>query len=309
MKDEEKKDACHCCGHDEAHEHDHDHGHHHDEDDDCCCGHDHGHHHDHDDDDNGCCCGHDHEHEEGDGKNLLIRLGIAAVLFCVGFGLKFSALPTFVSAIAFGAAYLVAGYRVLLEAIESIRDGDWFGEEFLMSIASLGAFAIGEMAESCAVVILFELGEYLQGRAVAKSRGSIKQMLELRPEKVTVEKDGKLITMAPEEVQIDDIVVIAPGEKVSLDGVLVEGTGDMDLSALRARWRTSSAASQKFIRRSSAHLPCWWRSSRRFSASAASRPGFTVRSARLRHPAPARWSSRCRSACSAVSARRPSAAC
>ena len=240
MKDEEKKDACPCCGHDKAHEHAHEHGHghehehehHHDHDDDCCCGHDHGHHHDHDDDDDGCCCGHDHEHEEGDGKNLLIRLGIAAVLFCVGLGLKFSALPTFVSAIAFGAAYLVAGYRVLLEAVESIRDGDWFGEEFLMSIASLGAFAIGEFAESCAVVILFELGEYLQGRAVAKSRGSIKQMLELRPEKVTVEKDGKLITMAPEEVQIDDIVVIAPGEKVSLDGVLVEGTGDMDLSAL-----------------------------------------------------------------------------
>ena len=101
MKDEEKKDACPCCGHDEAHEHDHDHGHHHDEDDDCCCGHDHGHHHyDHDEDDDGCCCGHDHEHEEGDGKNLLIRLGIAAVLFCVGLGLKFSTLPTFASAIA-----------------------------------------------------------------------------------------------------------------------------------------------------------------------------------------------------------------
>ena len=340
MKDEEKKDACPCCGHDEAHEHDHDHGHHHDEDDDCCCGHDHGHHHDHDDDDDGCCCGHDHEHEEGDGKNLLIRLGIAAVLFCVGLGLKFSALPTFVSAIAFGAAYLVAGYRVLLEAIESIRDGDWFGEEFLMSIASLGAFAIGEMAESCAVVILFELGEYLQGRAVAKSRGSIKQMLELRPEKVTVEKDGKLITMAPEEVQIDDIVVIAPGEKVSLDGVLVEGTGDMDLSALTGEslpvsktvgdeaLSGSMSVDATFKVRVTADYAngtvakilemlenARERKSpvenfiRRFSASAASRPGFTVRSARLRHPAPARWSSRCRSACSAVSARRPSAAC
>ena len=239
MKDEEKKNACPCCAHDRdehdhEHEHEyeyeHEHEHHHEHDD--CCGHAHGHHHDHDDDDDGCCCGHDHEHEEGDGKDLLIRLVIAAVLFCVGLALNFLALPTFVPAIVFGVAYLVAGYRVLLEAWEGIRKGDWFGEEFLMSIASLGAFAIGEFAESCAVVILFELGEYLQGRAVAKSRGSIKQMLALRPEKVTVEKDKRLVTVAPEDVQIGDIVVVAPGEKVSLDGVLVEGTGDMDLSAL-----------------------------------------------------------------------------
>ena len=211
MKDEEKKNACPCCAHDrDAHEHEHEHEHEHD----------------------GCCCGHDHGHEEDDGKDLLIRLVIAAVLFCVGLALNFLALPTFVPAIVFGVAYLVAGYRVLLEAWEGIRKGDWFGEEFLMSIASLGAFAIGEFAESCAVVILFELGEYLQGRAVAKSRGSIKQMLALRPEKVTVEKDKRLVTVAPEDVQIGDIVVVAPGEKVSLDGVLVEGTGDMDLSAL-----------------------------------------------------------------------------
>lgn len=211
MKDEEKKNACPCCAHDrDAHEHEHEHEHEHD----------------------GCCCGHDHGHEEDDGKNLLIRLGIAAALFCVGLALNFLALPTFVPAIVFGVAYLVAGYRVLLEAWEGIRKGDWFGEAFLMSIASLGAFAIGEFAESCAVVILFELGEYLQGRAVAKSRGSIKQMLALRPEKVTVEKDKRLVTVAPEDVQIGDIVVVAPGEKVSLDGVLVEGTGDMDLSAL-----------------------------------------------------------------------------
>ena len=239
MKDEEKKNACPCCAHDQdehdhEHEHEyeyeHEHEHHHEHDD--CCGHDHGYHHDHDDDDDGCCCGHDHGHEEDDGKNLLIRLGIAAVLFCVGLALNFLALPTFVPAIVFGVAYLVAGYRVLLEAWEGIRKGDWFGEAFLMSIASLGAFAIGEFAESCAVVILFELGEYLQGRAVAKSRGSIKQMLALRPEKVTVEKDKRLVTVAPEDVQIGDIVVVAPGEKVSLDGVLVEGTGDMDLSAL-----------------------------------------------------------------------------
>ncbi len=237
MKDEEKKNACPCCAHDHdehdhehEHEYEHEHEHHHEHDD--CCGHARGHHHDHDDDDDGCCCGHDHEHEEGDGKDLLIRLVIAAVLFCVGLALNFLALPTFVPAIVFGVAYLVAGYRVLLEAWEGIRKGDWFGEEFLMSIASLGAFAIGEFAESCAVVILFELGEYLQGRAVAKSRGSIKQMLALRPEKVTVEKDKRLVTVAPEDVQIGDIVVVAPGEKVSLDGVLVEGTGDMDLSAL-----------------------------------------------------------------------------
>ena len=245
MRNDTEKEKEPCCAHEHEHEHEHEHGHEHEhkhEHDDCCCcsrdgEHKHGHRHDEDDDDDcgcgcGCCHDHDDADDDGDGKSLLIRLGIAAALFAAGLGAGFLPLPTLVSALLFAASYLAAGYRVLLGAWKGIRRGDWFGEEFLMSIASLGAFAIGEFAESCAVVILFEFGEYLQGRAVAKSRGSIRKMLELHPETVTVEQNGKLVAVSPENVQIGDIVVVAPGEKVSLDGILTEGTGDMDLSAL-----------------------------------------------------------------------------
>lgn len=238
MKDREQEKVCRTCGcdceheqeHEHEHEYEHEHAHTHTHDHPhahahaCCCAHE---------DADGCpaCCGHAQEDADA-GRRLLVRLGISALLFCAGLVLAQLAWPQAVCTAVFAAAYLLAGYRVLIEAAAGIRMGDWFGEAFLMSIASLGAFAIGEMAEGCAVVILFELGEYLQGRAVAKSRRSIREMLELRPESVTVERDGKAVVLAPEEVRIGEIAVIAPGEKVSLDGVIIEGTGDMDLSAL-----------------------------------------------------------------------------
>ena len=214
----------HCCCHEHKHEHEHEHEHHHHD-------HCHAHEHDHEHDDCGCGCGHDHGHGENE-KGEWLRLLTAAVLFVGGIVLSLLPLPSVVSLILYAAAYLTAGYAVLAGAVRGILKGDWFGEDFLMAVASIGAFAIGEYAEACAVMLLFELGERLQDRAVAKSRDSIRSMLELRPERVQVERDGKAVTVTPDEVKVGDILLVLPGEKVACDGEVVDGSGDMDMAAL-----------------------------------------------------------------------------
>ncbi len=184
------------------------------------------HEHEHD----GCGCGHCHGH--GETKGEWLRLAAAAVLFVCGIVLSFWALPPFISPLLFAAAYLTAGYPVLTGAVRGILKGDLFGEDFLMSVASIGAFAIGEYAEACAVMLLFELGERLQDRAVAKSRDSIRAILELRPERIQILRGEKTVTVEPEAVRVGDILVVLPGEKVACDGVIVDGGGDMDMAAL-----------------------------------------------------------------------------
>ena len=215
-KHEEECHDEHCCCHEHEHKHEHEHEHHHHEHDDCVCG---------------CGCGHDHGHGENE-KGEWLRLASAAVLFVGGIVLSLLPLPSFVSLILYAAAYLTAGYAVLLGAVRGILKGDWFGEDFLMAVASIGAFVIGEYAEACAVMLLFELGERLQDRAVAKSRDSIRSMLELRPERVQVERDGKAVTVTPDEVKVGDILLVLPGEKVACDGEVLDGSGDMDMAAL-----------------------------------------------------------------------------
>lgn len=210
-KHEEKKE-CHdgCC---DCHEHEHDHDHDHDT---CGCG---------------CSCGHDHGHEENSAHEWL-RLGISLILLIVGISAGALGAPWYISIPLYAAAYLASGFRVLRGAVRGILKGDIFGENFLMSIASIGAFAIGEFAEGCAVMLLFELGERLQTQAVAKSRGSIRAMLEMRPESITIIRDGSEVTVKPSEARVGDIFIIKPGEKAACDGVVVDGTGDMDMSSL-----------------------------------------------------------------------------
>ena len=184
-----------------------------------------------------CAC-HEHTHDgcgcthAASRKGEWMRLSIAVVLFAFGICASLLSAPPFASVLLFAAAYLVAGYAVLVGAVRGIVKGDWFGEDFLMAVASIGAFAIGEYAEGCAVVLLFELGERLQDRAVKKSRDSIRAMLELRPERVQVVRDGEAVTVRPEAVKVGDILLVLPGEKVVCDGEVSEGSGDMDLAAL-----------------------------------------------------------------------------
>ena len=140
--------------------------------------------------------------------------------------------PNFVYLICFGISYLIMGFGIIKEAVEGIIHGDVFNENFLMSIASLGAFAVGEYVEGCAVMFLFTIGEFLQSLAVQKSRKSIKDMLELKPQEVTVIRDDKEITVSPEAVKVGDIMIIRPGDKLDIDGVIVEGNAEIDMKAL-----------------------------------------------------------------------------
>ena len=214
----------HCHGECHCHEHEHKHEHEHDE---CGCGccHD-------DDDDCGCGCGHDHGHEHEGGVADWIRLGAAFVLLTSAVVSSLLGAPSAVSLILYICAYIVAGFEVLISAVRGILKGDIFGENFLMSIASIGALIIGEYAEGCAVMLLFELGERLQDMAVAKSRGSIRQILEMRPDSVTLVKDGGEVTSKPSDAKVGDIFIVKPGEKVALDGEIVGGAGEFDMSSL-----------------------------------------------------------------------------
>ncbi len=198
---------------------------------DCC---EHGHHQHND----GCGCGHDHAHEELDKKDFAFRVGFGGALLVVGYILHeliengILGIHEFIPLVCFGISYLIMGFGIVKEAVEGIIHGDIFNENFLMTVASLGAFAVGEYTEGCAVMFLFTIGEFLQSLAVQKSRKSIKNMLELKPQQVTVLRDGKESVISPDDVKIGDLMIIKPGEKLDIDGEIAEGCAEVDMKAL-----------------------------------------------------------------------------
>lgn len=185
-----------------------------------------------------CGCGHDHAHEELDRKEFAFKIGVGGALLIAGYIMNeltesgTADIPSFVYLLCFGIAYLIVGFDIIKEAVEGILHKDVFNENFLMSIASLGAFAVGEYTEGCAVMFLFTIGEFLQSLAVQRSRKSIRDMLELKPEAVTVLKDGKEITLPPQEVKVGELMIIKPGEKLDLDGRITQGSAEIDMKAL-----------------------------------------------------------------------------
>lgn len=198
---------------------------------DCC---EHGHHQHND----GCGCGHDHAHEELDKKDFAFKVGFGGALLVVGYILHeliengILGIHEFIPLVCFGISYLIMGFGIVKEAVEGIIHGDIFNENFLMTVASLGAFAVGEYTEGCAVMFLFTIGEFLQSLAVQKSRKSIKNMLELKPQQVTVLRDGKESVISPDDVKIGDFMIIKPGEKLDIDGEIAEGCAEVDMKAL-----------------------------------------------------------------------------
>ena len=209
----------------DEHEHKHQHG------EECCdcCGHNHS---------DGCGCGHDHANEELNKKDFGFKIGFGGALLIAGYIMSeltergAASIPDFIPLLCFGISYLVVGFQVIKEAVEGIMHKDIFNENFLMTIASLGAFAVGEYTEGCAVMFLFTIGEFLQSLAVQRSRKSIKDMLELKPQEVTVIRDGKEIILNPSDVKKGDLMIIKPGEKLDLDGEITEGTAEVDMKAL-----------------------------------------------------------------------------
>ena len=224
---------CSCCDHEEhAHEHEHEgcscgcgHAHHH-EHEHCACGHDH--HHEHGD--CGCGCGHDHGNMQADErKKVIIRIAVSAVLLIAAW---LSPLTGVWRLLAFLVPYLIIGYETLLRALKGIRTGRVFDESFLMAVASIGAICIGEYPEAVAVMLFNAVGELFEDTAVRKSRGAIASLMDIRPDHANVERGGEVMSVSPEDVQEGEIIVVRPGERVPLDGEVIEGDTTLDTSSL-----------------------------------------------------------------------------
>lgn len=191
--------------------------------------HHHGHEHNH---------AHHHAHSGAKGKIILILL-TALLLAGAMIIEKKTALSTGQLLLVYLIPYLLAGYGTLKEACEGIAHGDWFNEHFLMSVATLGALGIGflpgaetEFAEAVFVMLFFQIGELFEGYAEGKSRDSISHLMNIRPDVANVEREGKVRSVSPDEVQSGEIILIKPGEKVPLDGIVVEGTSALNTLAL-----------------------------------------------------------------------------
>lgn len=166
-------------------------------------------------------------------KRMLIRILIAAVLFLAVLITDHTLHPSmWIVLPIFAAAYLVVGWDILWKAIRNISHGQIFDENFLMAIASLGAFAMQEFDESVAVMLLYQIGELFQSYAVNKSRNAISSLVELRPDVATVERNGELLEVDPDEVAVSETIVVKTGERIPLDGIILEGTSTLDTAAL-----------------------------------------------------------------------------
>lgn len=204
---------CKCCN---THEHGHSHGHHHE----------HEHHH--------------HEHGEGGlrGKLLLIAATVFLLIGAVVVEHNTS-LATWQLLLVYLVPYLLIGHDTLGEALEGIAKGDMFNEDFLMSVATIGALCIGflpgaetQFPEAVFVMLFFQVGELFEGYAEGRSRESISHLMDIRPDVANVERDGTVESVKPEDVRVGETIVVCPGEKIPLDGIIVEGTTSLNTIAL-----------------------------------------------------------------------------
>lgn len=175
------------------------------------------------------CCGHEHGHEHGEaeGRSLFLRFGAGLALFLAAILLDGTA-----KTVCYLAAYLVFGYDVLLRAVKNIARGQVFDENFLMSLSTVGALAIGEMPEAVFVMLFYQVGEAFQDYAVARSRKSITALLDIRPDFARLLRDGNTEEVPPEQVAIGEYILVKAGERIPLDGVVAEGRAMLDTAAL-----------------------------------------------------------------------------
>ena len=199
------------------HEHEHEHHHAHGCGCSCSC---------HDDD----CCGHGHSHgADPDGiKKEIVFIAVSAALTAIA--LLF--LDGTVKMIALLAAYFAAGAEILFNAFKGVVKGRIVDENFLMSVATIGAIALGDYFEGVMVMLLYRIGELLQGIAVGRSQRSIKQVLDLRPDTVRLDINGQFMVQPAERAKAGDIFEVLPGERIPLDGMVIEGESFIDLSAI-----------------------------------------------------------------------------
>lgn len=192
-----------------------------------------------------CCCNHSeaalHHDEGGEAKERVIKIGVATVLLVGAMVIeKFCHLAMWQLLLVYLVPYLVVGYETLKEAVEGIVEGDVFNEDFLMSVATIGALSIGfmpgaaeaEFAEAVFVMLFFQIGELFEGYAEGKSRKSISHLMDIRPDVAYVERGHTIVRTSPDEVKVSEVIVVKPGEKVPLDGVVVEGQSSLNTVAL-----------------------------------------------------------------------------
>ncbi len=163
-------------------------------------------------------------------KKDLIKIIISFILFVIALVVPFQNI--WVNKIIYVISYLIVGLEIILKAIRNIIRGKVFDEHFLMSIATIGAFIIGEFPEAVAVMLFYQIGELFQSYAVDKSRKSIVALMDIRPDYANIKKDGDIVKVDPDDVKIDDIIVVKPGEKVPLDGIVIKGNSYVDTKAL-----------------------------------------------------------------------------
>lgn len=224
----------------------------------CGCGHCHGQtekaekerkighgHEDEDRDGDGCACGHCHESgEHGENKKATAVLCVSAALLAIAIlatKVFFTDLPQWAVLLIFLVPYLVSGFDILKESVENIFHGKIFDENFLMSVATIGALILGDYAEAVFVMIFFKIGELFENIAVGKSKKSIEKLMDIRPDTARVIRSGKEEVVSPEDVEVGETITVYPGEKIPLDGVITEGTSSLDTVALTGESMPRSA--------------------------------------------------------------------
>ena len=163
-------------------------------------------------------------------KNKAIKIVISSILYLIALVFKFN--NQIITNSLFFTSYIIVGFEILKKAIRNFFKGKIFDENFLMGIATIGAFFINEFAEAVAVMLFYQIGELFQNYAVGKSRKSISKLMEIKPDYANIIKDGIETKVEPEEVKVNDIIVVKPGEKVPLDGIIIEGEALIDTRAL-----------------------------------------------------------------------------
>lgn len=202
-------------------EHHHEHEHHH-HDDECCCEHEH--HHEHE---------HTHEHGHGDsGKKEIITLVAGVIIFAIALAVHHITHFTPVSLALFIAAYLILGYNIIIATVKNIRVGNFFDENFLMTVATVGAFVLGEYSEAVGVVLFFKIGELFEDYAVSRSRKAITDVSKLKVDKAEVLRNGEFVRIDSDEIEVGDILRIRAGERIAADGIVENGESRIDTSAV-----------------------------------------------------------------------------
>ena len=162
-------------------------------------------------------------------KKVLIRI-IAAVVLLIA--LAFVPAEGWIQFALYMIPYLVIGYDILKKAVKGILNRQVFDENFLMAVATIGAIALGDYKEGVAVMLFYQIGELFQSYAVGKSRRNISELMDIRPDYANVEQDGELVQVDPDEVEIGTVILVKPGEKIPIDGIVVEGASSLNTSAL-----------------------------------------------------------------------------